>query len=241
MTPKPSPSDPLRIISGLAQELDAPLKSVLTRTQKLINDYKARDFEFISYKDFKVIFATLEKLERQLAHCSQTTTRMLYVGKRQAHLQEDQTSINAVIETIAGDMSAQLKSARIKLSLQLGKSLPAVALGPVECHQIIHNILINAIQAMPGGGVIKLKTSLNKAGMVGIDVTDEGVGITPEHLPKVFEPFFTTKEHGIDKNAGLGLSIIYAIINASGGSIHIKSSLRKGTTVQVSLPVFKSK
>jgi len=60
-------------------------------------------------------------------------------------------------------------------------------------------------------------------------------------LPKVFEPFFTTKERGIDKSAGLGLSIIHSIIHAVGGTVHIKSSLRKGTTVQISLPVYQSK
>ena len=214
----------------------------MARTQKLINDYKNRDFEFISYKDFKVIISTLEQLERQLEHCSQTTSRMLYVGKRHAHLEENNCQINDVIKNVVGDLSQQLKSARIKLVSRLGKELPLATVGPIECHQIIYNVIINAIQAMPGGGVIKVKTSLDKArGFIGIDVTDEGVGIAPDHLSKVFEPFFTTKERGIDKSSGLGLSIIYSIINAAGGSVHIKSSLRKGTTVQISLPVYQSK
>ena len=82
MKSNPSSSDSFTVISGLAHELDSPLKSILARTKKLINDYKNRDFEFISYKDFKVIISTLEQLERQLEHCSQTTSRMLYVGKR---------------------------------------------------------------------------------------------------------------------------------------------------------------
>ena len=95
---------------------------------------------------------------------------------------------------------------------------------------------------MPSGGVIKVQTSLNKQGdMIMVNVIDQGVGITQEHLSKVFEPFFTTKERGLEKSAGLGLSIIYSIINAAGGFIHIKSSLRNGTTVQISLPVKRSK
>jgi signal transduction histidine kinase len=93
---------------------------------------------------------------------------------------------------------------------------------------------------MPSGGTIKVKTLL-KNGMIGIDVADDGIGITPEHLSKVFEPFFTTKERGIDKSAGLGLSIIYAIIEACGGTIHIKSSLRRGTTVEIALPIHQPK
>ncbi len=242
MKSNPSSSDSFSLISGLAHELDSPLKSILARTQKLINDYKNRDFEFISYKDFKLIIATLKQLERQLEHCSRTTSRMLYVGKRQARLEENNCSLNDVIKSVSGDLSQQLKFARIKLILRLEKQLPRAAIGLVECHQIIHNVMMNAIQAMPGGGMIKVKTSLDKArGFIDISVADQGVGITPEHLPKIFEPFFTTKERGVDKSAGLGLSIIHSIIGAVGGAIHIKSSLRKGTTVQISLPVYQSK
>ncbi|MGH7250184.1 MAG: hypothetical protein ACREGC_04360, partial [Minisyncoccia bacterium] len=66
----PKLSDSLTVISGLAHELDAPLKSIAVRTQKLIDEYKNRDFEYISYKDFKNIIATLEQLKRQMDRCS---------------------------------------------------------------------------------------------------------------------------------------------------------------------------
>lgn len=234
-------SDSFTVISGLAYELDSPLKSVLDRTHKLIRDYKDRDFEFISYKDFKVIISTLQQLERQLEHCSQTTSRMLYVGKRHAKLEENNCQINDIIKNVTGELSQQFKSSQIKLISRLAKQLPLAAVGPIECHQIIHNVMINAVQAMPGGGGIKVKTFFDKVrGVIGIDVTDEGVGIAEDHLAKVFEPFFTTKERGVDKSSGLGLSIIHSIIKAAGGSILIKSSLRKGTLVQISLPVYKN-
>jgi len=242
MKTNPRSSDSFTVISGLAHELDSPLKSILARTQKLISDYKDRDFEFISYKDFKVMIATLEQLERQLEHCSQTTTRMLYVGKRLSRLEENSCQINDVIKNVAADLSGQVRPSHVKLVLRLDKGLPLIVLGPVESHQVIHNVLINAIQAMPGGGVIRVRTFRAKTRKaVGIEVVDEGVGITPEHLTKVFEPFFTTKERGIDKSSGLGLSIIHSIINAAGGSVHISSSLRKGTTVSIFLPVYHSK
>jgi len=242
MKSNPSTSNSFTVISGLAHELDSPLKSILTRTQKLIKDYKNRDFEFISYKDFKIIISTLEQLERQLEHCSRTTSRMLYVGKRQARLEENNCQINETIKNVVDELREQLKVTNTKVMLRLGKESSWVKVGPIEAHQIIHNVIINALQAMPGGGTIKVKTFLNKErNAIGIDVTDEGVGITPEHLSRIFEPFFTTKERGIDKSSGIGLSIIHSIINAAGGSIHIKSSLRRGTTVQIFLPVYKSK
>ncbi len=236
----PTPNS-FTVISGLAHELDSPLKSILARTRKLINDYKNRDFEFISYKDFKVMISTLEELERQLEHCSRTASRMLNVGNRHARREKNNCQINDIVKNVVGKLNHQLKSSRIKLVSQLGKQLPRATIGPVECNRIIHKVIINSIQAMPGGGVIKVKTFLDRThGGIGINVTDEGVGITPDHLSRVFEPFFTTKESGIDKSSGFGLSIIRSIIEAAGGSIHIKSSLRKGTTVQIFLPVHKS-
>ena len=242
MKSNPQPSDSLTIISGLARELDSPLKSVLAYTEKLINDYKSRDFEYISYKDFNAFIASLEQLKRQLEHCSQTTGRMLYMGKRRARLEENNCQINDVIKDITGILSQQLKFAHITLVLHLKKELPLAAVGHIECHQIIHNLLINAIQAMPGGGTIKVITSLDvKRRCITLDVTDEGIGIPPDHLPKVFEPFFTTKERGIEKSAGLGLSIIRSIVKSVGGSVDIKSSLRKGTSVHIVLPVYRPK
>src|SRR5580693_1007917 len=143
MKSNPPTSDSFTVISGLAHDLDSPLKSILARTQKLINDYKNRDFEFISYKDFKVIISTLEQVERQLEHCSQTTSRMLYVGKRHAHLEENNCQINDVIKSIVGNLRQQLDSAGIKIFSRLEKQLPLTAVGPIESHQIIHNVLIN--------------------------------------------------------------------------------------------------
>src|ERR1700677_3949679 len=105
MKSTPQSSNSFTVISGLAHELDSPLKSILARTRKLIGDYKNRDFEFISFKDFKVIISTLEQLERQLEHCSQTTSRMLYVGKRHAHLEANNCQINDVIKNVVVNLS----------------------------------------------------------------------------------------------------------------------------------------
>jgi signal transduction histidine kinase len=147
-----------------------------------------------------------------------------------------------VIRDISGILSQQLKLAHVKIVSRLKKELPLAAVGQIECNQIIHNVLINAIQAMPGGGTVKVTTFLDRVqNGIAISITDEGVGITPDHLPKVFEPFFTTKERGIEKSSGLGLSIIHSIIKAVGGTVEIKSSLRKGTSVHILLPVFKVK
>ena len=238
---KPGSPASFNVLSGLAHELNAPLKSLVTSSQKLLDEYKDRDFEYVAYKDFRNIIITLQQMNRQLKHCSQTTQQMIRLNKGKEPSRSGSCRINDVIHEIIDLLDQQLKSARVRITARLGKSLPLIAMGKVDCHQVVHNILINAIQAMPAGGKIKIRTGLDKNNNVALlDVEDEGVGITPGHLSKVFEPFFTTKERGVEKNAGLGLSIVYSIVHASGGDIHIRSSLRKGTTVHIDLPLFSA-
>ncbi len=227
------------ILSGLGQELHAPLQSLVKSSSKLITDYKTRDFEYIAYKDFKKIMATLEVMNRQLERCAQTTGRMMHLHQIKHQMISDRSDINEVLKAVLGIFDQQMKSGHIVVIPRLIQDLPKAAIGSIELHQVIYNILLNAIQAMPAGGKIKIRTVLNKAdGIVQLFIEDEGVGIPPEHLTKVFEPFFTTKERGVEKNTGLGLSIVHAIIAAAKGKIDIRSSLRRGTVVRIDLPVF---
>ena len=108
------------------------------------------------------------------------------------------------------------------------------------------NIAINARDAMPRGGVLLIETANIRAGsddlpeeVVGQDcilvsLRDTGTGMTPDVIERAFEPFFTTKEIG--KGTGLGLSMVFGVVRQSGGTVHIRSRLREGTTVQVYLP-----
>jgi signal transduction histidine kinase len=96
-------------------------------------------------------------------------------------------------------------------------------------------MIINAIQAMPGGGVLKVSAALvgePPRQVIEVRISDTGIGIPKQNLPKLFEPFFTTKEYG----GGLGLPIAYRIVEDHGGSIHIESREGVGTTVAVRLP-----
>jgi signal transduction histidine kinase len=100
--------------------------------------------------------------------------------------------------------------------------------------QVLINLVMNAIQAMPEGGM--LRVALARAdGMVRLTVADTGHGIAQQDLPKIFDPFFTTKETG--KGTGLGLTVVKGIIDEHGGSIQVESDSGKGTTFTISLPV----
>ncbi len=116
------------------------------------------------------------------------------------------------------------------------EKLPAIRLNLGEMQQVFLNLAINSKHAMPDGGAIAISTKL-EGDFVRIDVSDTGVGIPPENLNKIFEPFFTTRtKEGTKSGSGLGLSVIYAIIERHGGSINATSILNQGTTFTILLP-----
>ncbi len=215
-------------LAHIANELDAPLKTSIKNLHQLIQDYKKRDFEYISYKDFKNIFNSLESVHRQLQRCSVTSSRLLLNGKRKARLNPASSNVNEIINDICLVIIKQVES-NIKFKFQLASNLPAVSMGHVEAFQVINNLIMNAVQSMPAGGVITVKSKVDTSRRhVVIDIQDQGVGMSKEFLAKIFQT----------QQAGLGLAVVEALVSVSGGAIDIKSSLRKGTTVRVSLPVY---
>ena len=234
-TSKSNPTKTLALLTGLSSKINQPLRSLYLSSQKLLDVYKAKNFEYISYKDFKQMIFTLEQMNRQIKHCYETTQRLINLDKSKSKLEF--CSVHEVINEILDLFGPQFLACKIKTSFRFQKDIPKVKLSPIDGYQVMHNVISNAIQAMPGGGSIKIRTLFEKKSkLVIVEVIDQGVGIAPGHLPRVFEPFFTTKEGGIEKNTGLGLFIVHTIVQAVGGSIDIQSSLRSGTQVRIVLP-----
>jgi len=121
---------------------------------------------------------------------------------------------------------------RIQLIKQYAE-LPDIECFPNQLNQVFMNIVVNAIQAIPGHGTIKIKTSRDHD-LVKIAISDSGTGIAPENLGKVFDPGYTTK--GVGVGTGVGLSISYKIVQNHGGKIEIESSSR-GSTFTITLPL----
>jgi signal transduction histidine kinase len=120
----------------------------------------------------------------------------------------------------------------IEVVYQLDSELPFILADPTQIAQIVTNIGINAVQAMPDGGQLTITTQLVNSGWIAMVFTDTGVGIPKENLHQLYEPLFTTKAKGI----GLGLAIIKLMVEAHGGSIEVQSEVGKGTTFTVKLP-----
>ncbi|MDX9701940.1 MAG: ATP-binding protein [Candidatus Auribacterota bacterium] len=143
-----------------------------------------------------------------------------------------------------------LKGSNVKCEFEIDSNLKPVDVDTSQLFQVIHNIVINAYQALPEGGTITVR--VRNAGIrsekwlpimpgeyVKISVEDHGVGILPEHIDRVFDPYFTTKEKGSAKGVGLGLSTCYSIIRKHGGYITVQSKPNIKTVFDVYLPVSK--
>lgn len=149
-------------------------------------------------------------------------------------------SPNQLIRRLAETLRNALGS-RIKIELRLDPAAPPVNADETHLNQALMNLALNARDAMPQGGVLTFQTALQEftppngpAGRyVKISVRDTGAGIAPEHLDKIFDPFFTTKS--VDQGSGLGLAVVYGIVQSHGGHIAVESRLQKGTAFHVYL------
>jgi signal transduction histidine kinase len=120
----------------------------------------------------------------------------------------------------------------ISIVREFDESSPLAMVDPHQMRQIFLNLLFNALDATPKGGIIRIATSSAPGGAV-VRITDNGVGIPKDELPRVFDLFFTTKEKG----TGLGLAICRKIIEDHGGTVSIRSSRGEGTEVELVVPV----
>jgi signal transduction histidine kinase len=122
----------------------------------------------------------------------------------------------------------------IELDLQLSNDLPPFKMNPDQLQQVVVNIVLNTVDAMPKGGrLVVASRHVNRH--IQVTFEDTGCGIAPDQIDKIFLPFFTTKEIG--KGTGLGLSISYGIVKDHGGDIQVSSQVGQGSTFSLSMPV----
>jgi len=147
--------------------------------------------------------------------------------------------LNRLVEEVVMLIGKDLNRHKVRLEVQL-MSRPFAKVNPAQIQQVLINLLINARQAMPDGGVVRLKLALDPSGrMVELSVLDQGEGIAPDHLRRIFEPFFSTKT-GPDSSGvggtGLGLAVCRDIVEAHHGRIRAESRQGRGSTFTLLLP-----
>jgi two-component system NtrC family sensor kinase len=161
--------------------------------------------------------------------------RQLLNFGRETVIKPEKININHPVSEIADSLVAQDAFKGIELFIKLGDDLPDVYADPAQIGQVVLNILLNAIHAIEPPGRIEVSTRSHEKN-VEIVFSDSGKGISEEHIRKIFDPFFTTKD--ASKGTGLGLAVSYGIIKKHGGDIDVKSTVGKGTTFTVRLPIY---
>jgi signal transduction histidine kinase len=151
----------------------------------------------------------------------------------------------AVLDSVLDLSGKELQHRQITVERLDSGELPLVQANPDHLKQVFLNLVLNAMDAMPAGGMLRVRTSLDQIHLGGgekpqeavcVEISDTGHGMPPEIQARLFEPFFTTKEDG----AGLGLSVSYNIVEAHQGQISVTSGEGAGTTFSILLPVAPS-
>jgi signal transduction histidine kinase/HAMP domain-containing protein len=212
-----------QLAAGIAHEVNNPLGGILNclynfRHKKLTDDRKA---EYIVFMEDGI--KRVQNIVRQLLDFAQQHAPELKL-----------TDVNAMIEGLIPLFGHLVKGRDVTLTTNLAQGLPPIMADKHQIEQIVVNLILNALQAVSGGGTISVRTSV-EGGWFCVEVADDGCGISKENLGRVFDPFFTTK--GVGKGTGLGLSVSRGIIERHKGRIEVDSQAGKGSTFRVYLPV----
>lgn len=212
-----------RLAAGIAHEINNPLTGVLMFAH-LLHEKGGRNAE--DAHDLEVIVRETERVRG--------IVRSLLDFARQSPPSKELLDINGVVRDTLTLVHKQAERADVVIEEQLAATLPAVLGDRNQLAQVLVNLSLNAIEAMPEGGLLSVSTRAVD-GRVVIVVRDTGCGIKAEDLDRVFDPFFTTKPPG--EGTGLGLSVSYGTVEQHGGELTVESREGVGTTMTVVLPI----
>lgn len=212
------------LTSGIAHELNNPLNNIAITTEALMEDFKRLSDE----EKWKLLQDVYFETER-----AGEIVKSLLDFTREQKAEWDLVDLREVVESARRILQNEMVLGNVRFEARLPPALPPVQGGLNPLQQVLLNLFMNALQAMPEGGRLTVEAAAT-AHKVCVEVQDTGCGIPPEILPHVFDPFFTTKEPG--QGTGLGLSVSQSIVRKHGGEIRVYSEIGKGTTFHICLP-----
>jgi two-component system NtrC family sensor kinase len=212
-----------QLAAGVAHELNEPLSSILGFAQLVkknpgLPDETAHDIQ-------KIVAASLHARE---------IIRKLLLFARQTPTRREPTDLNTVVSDALGLFEHRFKQEGVELVCSLCPKAPEITADASQLTQVVVNLVVNALQAMPEGGRLTVETDAQD-GHVFCIVEDTGVGMTEDILDRLFVPFFTTKE--VNQGTGLGLPVVHGIVTSHGGTIEVKSKPGVGTRFTIRLPI----
>jgi len=214
-----------RLAGGVAHELNNQLTAISGYIQMLKERFKEDQIQRV-----------FESILRAASKAAETTSKLLLFSQ-QEDLSSKKIELNSCIKQTVNSIMKVLPS-NIKVQLNLDPNPIFIKANELRLYQIFDNLIKNAKDAMPDGGIISITTRIisNEDKNIMITVSDTGIGMTPEVIEKAFEPFFTTKPFG--GGQGLGLSTVYGIVKQYGGHIKIESTPGKGTKIIILFPAY---
>ena len=212
------------LAGGVAHEVNNPLQIILSRVQLML----------VQHQSDEKVAAGLVLVENNVKRISRIIRALLGFSR---HNREDMEwgpfDLSQALQQAYALVKHQLETRMIEIALEYEEDLPEMTGNVGELEQVFINLILNAQNAMPKGG--KLRISTRRDGdLVELRFSDTGAGIAPEHLVRIFEPFFTTRAD--EGGAGLGLAVSYRIVEMHQGSLTVESTVGEGTTFIVRLP-----
>jgi signal transduction histidine kinase len=209
------------LAAGMAHEIKNPLTAIQTFAGFILEKHKDPEF---ARKLQEVLTAEAKRMQELVQD-------LLTFAKPKAPKLKP-VDMAPLIHSTVNLLSGELSKRRVQWSVDCSHNGAAIYADPDQLRQVLINLIQNAADAMPNGGQLKIATQAVNSHLE-LTISDTGNGIPPALLPKIFDPFITTKPDG----NGLGLAMVYSILQAHRGTIHAKSEPKQGTTFTVSLPL----
>jgi len=211
------------LAAGVAHEVNTPLAVISNYIQMLAKQLPSGDPRH----------QLIEKVVKQTFRASEIVNNLLNFSRTGA-TEFTEVNLNAVVEEVLTLVAHPFRTARVQVTRNLQRELPAVLGSNNKLQQVFLNLFLNARDAMPSGGMVEIRTAAHN-GSVEVEIIDTGGGIPRENLHRIFDPFFTTKSSG--RGTGLGLSVSYGIVKEHAGKVDVRSTPGKGTSFRLEFPV----
>jgi two-component system NtrC family sensor kinase len=219
-----------KLAATIAHEINNPLEAILTYAKLIARRIRKDETQVTTNRQ------TLEDIEliaRETDRCGNIVKNLLLFSKKQTG-EFAIASLKSIIDHASQLVQHHCRISNVELRIQLPEGDISLMCNENQLNQALVALFVNAVEAMPGGGTIRVEAKSASHNNVLLTISDTGMGISEADLPFIFEPFFTTKKDG--RGVGLGLSVVYGILERHGGSISVVSAVGKGTTFTLSFP-----